>query len=387
MKNNKILFPKEVIENSYESIISDFSIATKTIYFLIITSFAFALLLSFYIYVDVGVSARGVIKPIDNHLLVTSPRNGILSFLKLKENDRIYKDDTLCVVYDNSLFADMPTIDKRISDMDNMLLDLKDLVNGRTPIIFASDIYRQEYQLYCNEISKIEIDINSSKLDYERSKILYDKGIISPSEYEHAEDSYNHNIKSKENIKNKYISNWASAKVRIESERHDLIALKSNRNAQATNAVVKSPIDGYLLHINNVDIDSYVHAGQQLFELSPNGKLIVEAFLSTKDIGLVREGMGVNIRVDAFDYTQWGITHGNVISVAPDVTTTTSGSFYKVRCSINRPYLELKNGFRGYIKNGMSVNVRMIVTQRSLFNLLYDKLDSWLNPTVQNSNE
>ena len=26
MKNNKILFPKEVIENSYESIISDFSI-------------------------------------------------------------------------------------------------------------------------------------------------------------------------------------------------------------------------------------------------------------------------------------------------------------------------------------------------------------------------
>lgn len=62
MKNNKILFPKEVIENSYESIISDFSIATKTIYFLIITSFAFALISSFYIYVDVGVSAFGVIK-------------------------------------------------------------------------------------------------------------------------------------------------------------------------------------------------------------------------------------------------------------------------------------------------------------------------------------
>lgn len=384
MRNNKILFPKEVIENSYESIISDFSVATKTIYILIIASLVFVLILSIYICVDVGVSAVGIIKPVDNHIVVTSPRNGILSFFKLKENDRICKGDTLCVIYDNSLFADMPTIDKRLSDIDKMLLDLEELASGRIPTNFASDIYRQEYQLYNNEVSKIEIDINTSKSDYERYKILYDKGIISPSEYEHAEDSYNHNINNKDNIKKKYVSNWASAKVRIENERHDLIALKSNRAAQASNAVVKSPVNGYLLHINNVDKDSYVQLGQQLFELSPNGELIVEAFLSTKDIGLVKEGMDVNIRIDAFDYTQWGITHGKVISIAPDVTTTINGSFYKVQCSINRPYLELKNGFRGYIKNGMSVNVRMIVTQRSLFNLLYDKLDSWLNPTVQN---
>lgn len=384
MRNNKILFPKEVIENSYESIISDFSVATKTIYILIIASLVFVLILSIYICVDVGVSAVGIIKPVDNHIVVTSPRNGILSFFKLKENDRICKGDTLCVIYDNSLFADMPTIDKRLFDIDKMLLDLEELASGRIPTNFASDIYRQEYQLYNNEVSKIEIDINTSKSDYERYKILYDKGIISPSEYEHAEDSYNHNINNKDNIKKKYVSNWASAKVRIENERHDLIALKSNRAAQASNAVVKSPVNGYLLHINNVDKDSYVQLGQQLFELSPNGELIVEAFLSTKDIGLVKEGMDVNIRIDAFDYTQWGITHGKVISIAPDVTTTINGSFYKVQCSINRPYLELKNGFRGYIKNGMSVNVRMIVTQRSLFNLLYDKLDSWLNPTVQN---
>lgn len=363
MRNNKILFPKEVIENSYESIISDFSVATKTIYILIIASLVFVLILSVYICVDVGVSAVGIIKPVDNHIVVTSPRNGILSFFKLKENDRICKGDTLCVIYDNSLFADMPTIDKRLSDIDKMLLDLEELASGRIPTNFASDIYRQEYQLYNNEVSKIEIDINTSKSDYERYKILYDKGIISPSEYEHAEDSYNHNINNKDNIKKKYVSNWASAKVRIENERHDLIALKSNRAAQASNAVVKSPVNGYLLHINNVDKDSYVQLGQQLFELSPNGELIVEAFLSTKDIGLVKDGMDVNIRIDAFDYTQWGITHGKVISIAPDVTTTINGSFYKVQCSINRPYLELKNGFRGYIKNGMSVNVRMIVTQ------------------------
>ena len=78
MRNNKILFPKEVIENSYESIISDFSVATKTIYILIIASLVFVLILSIYICVDVGVSAVGIIKPIDNHIMVTSPRNGIL---------------------------------------------------------------------------------------------------------------------------------------------------------------------------------------------------------------------------------------------------------------------------------------------------------------------
>jgi len=32
------------------------------------------------------------------------------------------------------------------------------------------------------------------------------------------------------------------------------------------------------------------------------------------------------------------------------------------------------------IRKGMSLNARIIVSRRSLFNLLFDKVDKWVNP-------
>lgn len=54
---------------------------------------------------------------------------------------------------------------------------------------------------------------------------------------------------------------------------------------------------------------------------------------------------------------------------------------FRVRCSLDQTYLELQNGFRGDIKKGMTFQARFIVSRRSLFQLLYDKVDDWLNPT------
>lgn len=56
---------------------------------------------------------------------------------------------------------------------------------------------------------------------------------------------------------------------------------------------------------------------------------------------------------------------------------------FKVQCSLDQQYLQLKNGFKGYFKKGMTANVRFKLIKRSLFDLLYDKMDDWLNPSTQ----
>jgi len=40
-----------------------------------------------------------------------------------------------------------------------------------------------------------------------------------------------------------------------------------------------------------------------------------------------------------------------------------------------------KNGVKGLLKKGMSVSAHFIITRRSLFDLLYQKMDDWVNPT------
>jgi HlyD family secretion protein len=60
-------------------------------------------------------------------------------------------------------------------------------------------------------------------------------------------------------------------------------------------------------------------------------------------------------------------------------------AMFKVKCSLNSSYLTLKNGIRGNIKKGMSVRAHFLVAKRSLFQLLYQNIDDWMNPTQYKS--
>jgi membrane fusion protein, peptide pheromone/bacteriocin exporter len=54
---------------------------------------------------------------------------------------------------------------------------------------------------------------------------------------------------------------------------------------------------------------------------------------------------------------------------------------FNVRCTLNQSHLQLQNGVKGEIRKGMTFQARFIVARRSLFQLLYDKADDWLNPS------
>lgn len=47
---------------------------------------------------------------------------------------------------------------------------------------------------------------------------------------------------------------------------------------------------------------------------------------------------------------------------------------------MERDYLQLKDGRTGRLKKGMTVSAHFMVTRRSLFDLLHQKMDSWVNP-------
>jgi HlyD family secretion protein len=56
---------------------------------------------------------------------------------------------------------------------------------------------------------------------------------------------------------------------------------------------------------------------------------------------------------------------------------------FKVKCTFKSPTLMLKNGVKGQLKKGMSLQARFILTRRSLFQLLFDRTDDWINPELK----
>ena len=47
---------------------------------------------------------------------------------------------------------------------------------------------------------------------------------------------------------------------------------------------------------------------------------------------------------------------------------------------IDEKHLKLNNGVKGELKKGMTFTSRFLITERTLYQLLYDKVDDWVNP-------
>jgi hemolysin D len=79
-----------------------------------------------------------------------------------------------------------------------------------------------------------------------------------------------------------------------------------------------APIDAVVQQTAVTTVGQVVTTGQQLVALTPEGgPLHVEALVANLDIGFVKPGQPVVIKVDAFPFTRFGTLNGRVVRVAP----------------------------------------------------------------------
>ena len=66
-------------------------------------------------------------------------------------------------------------------------------------------------------------------------------------------------------------------------------------------------------------VGGVVTPAQTLMVIVPSeSRLEIEAMVSNRDIGFVRAGQHAEIKVDTFNFTRYGLLHGQVLSVSED---------------------------------------------------------------------
>ena len=73
---------------------------------------------------------------------------------------------------------------------------------------------------------------------------------------------------------------------------------------------------------------------------------------------------------------------GKVKEVLSDVVLIDQKPMFRVRCTLNKSSLQLKNGYQGNIQKGLTFTARFQLNRRNLWQLLFDKVDNWLNPKI-----
>ena len=74
--------------------------------------------------------------------------------------------------------------------------------------------------------------------------------------------------------------------------------------------------------------------------------------------------------------------HGKVSQLLNDVVLIDQKPMFRVRCVLDKNSLQLKNGYQGNIQKGLTFTARFQLNRRSLWQLLFDKVDNWLNPKL-----
>src|SRR5262249_29190336 len=95
----------------------------------------------------------------------------------------------------------------------------------------------------------------------------------------------------------------------------DLIKAEQKTRLQ----LLTAPVDGVVQQLAIHTVGGVVTPAQSLLLVVPSdSRLEIEAMVSNRDIGFVRAGQEAEIKVDTFNFTRYGLLHGEVLSVSPD---------------------------------------------------------------------
>jgi hemolysin D len=146
---------------------------------------------------------------------------------------------------------------------------------------------------------------------------------------------------------------------------------------------VRAKEDGIVFDLQANKPGFVANSSETLLKIIPDDGLVAEVFVTNKEIGFVRVGMPVDVRIDTFKFSKYGDIKGEVIAIGQDALEPDAvHPFYRFPTLIRLKTQALSSGDRELLlQPGMSVNANIKIKEnRRVISLisesLVDKIDS-----------
>ncbi|KQC28975.1 HlyD family secretion protein [Flagellimonas eckloniae] len=343
---------------------------------LIFILFIGLLLMSWFIKYPDTIQAEVIITTTLPPEKVYAASGGQLEAILVKNNDFVTKGTFLGIIENTSNYEDVLLL-KQI--VDTLKIDYKDFYFPieQIPILFLGDLeseyalFEQSYTEYIlnkdldpfsNESSTNKLSIQEAKTrlnilvsqqalnkselnlkqkDFERFKLLFEKGAISAQELDQKQLEYLQAQRSFQNIEasisqlretiyasRNSLKNTEFKKTRDESSLlkktiQSYNQLKKSIKNWELHYALKSSISGQVSLLNFNNENQTVNAGDLVFTIIPQGyqNYIGKIKAPAQNSGKIKPGQDVKIRLANYPYTEFGVLEGNIknISMVTDV--------------------------------------------------------------------
>ncbi|WGE90884.1 HlyD family type I secretion periplasmic adaptor subunit [Actinobacillus genomosp. 1] len=389
----------EEIKQSDLALINDLNAAMQTekhkgIFSVIMLFFVFLIVFVIWAYnspLEEVTRGQGSIIPSSRDQIVQSLDPGIIREMKVKEGDIVEKGQILLTLDDTRSSAILRESEAKVLNLQAIAIRLRAEAYD-TPLDFPeeipTEIRQRELAVYTARRKAMEEAVSGLT----RSKALLDReisitspmvarGVMSEVELLRSRRQSADLAQQIAERKNRYSAESSSELVQTESELAQARENMAMRADPVERSQLKAPLRGVVKNIKINTVGGVVQAGQDILEIVPiDEKLLVQAYISPKDVAFIRPGQEALVKISAYDYSLYGGLEGKVVLLSPDtlqderrpsnLKLNPDQSYYRILIETNDSKLMDKNGKELDITPGMTATVDIRTGEKTVFQYL-----------------
>lgn len=312
--------------------------------------------------------------------VIQSANDGVIEALLVQEGDRVKKGQVLGRLDRSQAEAAYQDSRGKVAALSAALTRLQAEVFGRSlefpenvrayPAFVANqtELFQRRQKGLKAEISSLEDSLRLVKEELNLSLPLLTTGDIGKTEIIRLQRQVADLNGQINNRRNKYFQDTQAEMTKVEEDLATQEQVLAERAAVYERTEIIASADGLVKNIQMTTPGAKVRPGDVVMELLPTGSaLIVEAKLKPADIAYIRNDLPAAIKLDAFDYSVYGVLRGKVAYISPDALTekTQSGEhvYYRVHIHINEDELLKRNALHPgkliQIQPGMTATIEI----------------------------
>jgi hemolysin D len=137
---------------------------------------------------------------------------------------------------------------------------------------------------------------------------------------------------------------------------------------------IQSPVDGTIFELKAKSSGFVVNSSEPILKIVPADNLVAKVYITNRDIGFVKEGQKVDVRIDSFPFQEYGDIKGELIEIGSDALPPDQVYQYwrfPAKVKLDGQAL-LINSRQVPLQSGMSINANIKLRKRTVISIFTD---------------
>lgn len=334
---------------------------------------------------------QGSVIPSSREQIVQSLDPGIIQEMKVKEGEIVEKGQVLLLLDDTRSSAVLRESEAKVQNLRAVVSRLQAEASGK-PLEFAddipSDVKERESAAYKARRKAMQDAVqglaqSKALLDREISITtpMVKKGVVSQVELLRMQRQSSEFAQQIAERRNRYAADANNELVQAESELAQARENMAMRADPVERSQIKAPLRGVVKNIRINTVGGVVQAGQDILEIVPlDDTLLVQAYISPKDVAFIRPGQSALVKISAYDYSIYGGLEGKVTLISPDtlqderrrseLNLNADQAYYRILIETQGTAITDSKGQKLDITPGMTATVDIKTGEKTVFQYL-----------------